>query len=1048
MDEPSISIRLFGELELRAGSARLPRLESARARSLLAFLLLHRDAPQSRQRLAFLLWPDSTEAQARTNLRHLLHTLRQASPELDRFVDVTPQTLWWRDDVPSWVDVAAFDAAQAIADSPEISPAEQLDALRAAIGLYRGDLLDGCYDEWVLDVRERFRDRYLAQLHRLAFVLAEDGEHVEAARVARELLRCDPLREDAYRLLMSVHAAAGDRAAAVRTFHECVSTLQRELGVDPSADTVDAYEAVVPRPARMVSNPHHDADDDGRGNRAPSLVGRDDEWRRLTDHWTASVAGRPYLVVISGEPGIGKTRLVEDFAAWCTHRGARVAMARSYATEGEFGYGVVTSWLRSGDVATGLRRSPAQDQALLARLLPELESTGSSGADRVDSVLLRQRLFECVTRTLVEDGRPTLLVMDDAQWSDEPSLQLLHYLLRLEPARPVLVVATVRREDLDEHHPLESLVAGLQMIDRVDEIPLARLSRVETETLARQTAGIGSEPRQAEMSGMAALYAETEGNPLFIVEAVRAGWAAADPERTAPPGRLPPKLQAVIAARLRPLSAEARELLDMAAVIGREFKAPVLDAVLGMDDIALVGALDELWRRGLIREHGLDAYDFAHGKIRDVAYEALSQSTRRHHHRVVADALVRLHVDEADAHSGEVAWHYDRGGRADDAVTWYRRAALHAQALHANLEASRLLERSIALVSAMPEKPATRRREMDLLSLLATPLAVVQGFASPQLGETQQRAVELGAQLGTEPVPSLLRSMVMSKLCRKEFEQARDAAGELHALAMRIDDHVLLVESEYLLGISAFWSGRFESAREHFEQAAGRFDPERRTESLVRFGHDPRIVCGSRLANTLWFLGHTNEARRARDHALAIAAERENPFSLGVALVFAALLAVDLGEPEEYRGYVEMMPRADENRPFAIAMDAFLGYRDVLNGDGPGGIARIRRAIEANRVDAAPGQRATHFRLLVAAHEVVDDAASGLAAIDEALAEGGTRIWEAEHRRVRAVFLARQDQPTSVVEAELDRAERAAADMGALGPLRCVVTTRGRIVSS
>ena len=234
-------MRLFGELELQLGDVRLPRLESARARSLLAYLLLNRDAPQSRERLAFLLWPDSTESQARTNLRHLIHTLRRTGPELDQFLDVTPQTLWWRQDTSSWVDVAAFEAAGSAASAAGISTQHELDELRRAIALYRGDLLDGCYDEWVLDVRERFRESYMAQLQRLAVILADDGEHVEAIRVGRELLRCDPLREDTYRLLMRMHAAAGDRATAVRLYHECVSTLDRELDVEPSADIRAAY---------------------------------------------------------------------------------------------------------------------------------------------------------------------------------------------------------------------------------------------------------------------------------------------------------------------------------------------------------------------------------------------------------------------------------------------------------------------------------------------------------------------------------------------------------------------------------------------------------------------------------------------------------------------------------------------------------------------------------------------------------------------------------------------------------------------------------------
>jgi DNA-binding SARP family transcriptional activator len=299
LDPPprSLSVRLFGELELRLGDEPLPRLESARARSLLAFLLLNRGAPQARQRLSFTLWPDSTEPQARTNLRHLIHTLRQASPDLDQYLEVTAQTISWRSDPADWVDVAAFEAAQASADEPAISSRHQLQALRDSIDIYRGDLLDGCYDEWVLDLREHFRDQYLVQLQRLADALADDGENAEAIRVGRELLRCDPLREGTYRFLMRAHVAAGDRAGAVRVYHECVSMLHRELGVEPSSDTADTYAALTEaRPGTSTTERLPRA----IGSR---LVGRETEWQLLTDCWHEAEQGHPHLVIVTGEPG-------------------------------------------------------------------------------------------------------------------------------------------------------------------------------------------------------------------------------------------------------------------------------------------------------------------------------------------------------------------------------------------------------------------------------------------------------------------------------------------------------------------------------------------------------------------------------------------------------------------------------------------------------------------------------------------------------------------------------------------------------------------------
>ncbi|MDF2744430.1 MAG: transcriptional activator domain protein, partial [Actinomycetia bacterium] len=251
MASATLRIRLLGELDLRHGEAPVPPLGSARAESLLAYLLLHREAPQPRQRLAFLLWPDSSEPQARTNLRHLLHNLRRALPDADRFLEVTQRTLRWRDDAPFWLDVAAFEAAAARAGQP----GQELPALRQAVELYGGDLLRSGYDEWLLEERERLRRRYLEALERLAELLEAGGEHAPAISHAERLLGEDPLREATYRLLMRLHDARGDRARALRAYHACAATLERELNVAPSAATRRAYAALLPPSAEPGAGP-------------------------------------------------------------------------------------------------------------------------------------------------------------------------------------------------------------------------------------------------------------------------------------------------------------------------------------------------------------------------------------------------------------------------------------------------------------------------------------------------------------------------------------------------------------------------------------------------------------------------------------------------------------------------------------------------------------------------------------------------------------------------------------------------------------------------
>ena len=239
MQSPMLSIRLLGPLELRRGDELLPELASARAESLLSYLVLHQGVPQTRQRLAFLLWPDSSESQARTNLRHVLHDLRHALPEADRYLDVTSRTLQWRSEAPVWLDVAAF--ADALTVAGENGSAGDLDALREAIALYRGDLLEDHYDDWLMPERERLRGRYLEALERLATLLAERGAPAEAIAFAERLSSVDPLHEAAYRLLMRLHAARGQPARALQTFHLCSATLERELGIEPSPATRQLY---------------------------------------------------------------------------------------------------------------------------------------------------------------------------------------------------------------------------------------------------------------------------------------------------------------------------------------------------------------------------------------------------------------------------------------------------------------------------------------------------------------------------------------------------------------------------------------------------------------------------------------------------------------------------------------------------------------------------------------------------------------------------------------------------------------------------------------
>ena len=396
--------------------------DRGRAESLLGYLLVHRGVAQPRQRLAFLLWPDSTEAQARTNLRKVLHTLRHELPEAERFLEVSSRTLRWRTDAPYRLDLAEFE--RALAD----------DRLEAAVAAYAGDLIEGSYDEWVLEERERLRSLYLDALERLLREFEDREEWAAASRCAERLVHADPLREDAQRTLMRLYDARGDRARALRAYHAYADTVQRELGVEPSPATRAAYEALL----------HVDAESwtPGRGARSPPLVGRALERAALAAAWRSAAGGRAQLVLVTGEPGIGKSRLVEELRSWCAHEGALTAEARAYPAEGTVAYGPVVTWLRSEAAGARLRRLDPAHVTELARLLPELQTDQPAPLHEAEQ---RQRLFTAVARALLAAGAPLLLVADDVQWFDHATLQFLHYLLRAEGTAPLLVAATATR---------------------------------------------------------------------------------------------------------------------------------------------------------------------------------------------------------------------------------------------------------------------------------------------------------------------------------------------------------------------------------------------------------------------------------------------------------------------------------------------------------------------------------------------------------------------------------------------------------------------------
>ena len=356
--------------------------------------------------------------------------------------------------------------------------------------------------------------------------------------------------------------------------------------------------------------------------------------------------------------------------------------------------------------------------------------------------------------------------------------------------------------------------------------------------------------------------------------------------------------------------------------------------------------------------------------------------------------------------------------------------------MYASVDAVRSLDRALALAATLPAGTVRDRTELELVMAALVPLAIAEGYGSPRLHDRQQRGLELARALGVEPEPALLRSLAISALSAGDFERATQSAVRLQARGDRDADDVMLTESAYVLGVSAFWAGRLEEALHHLRAAVDRHRAEHRTTHLVRYGLDPEVVCLSRLGNTLWFLGHVSSAARARDAALALADEIVHPSTASTARWFAALLALELRDHDAVRASLEALlarPRELEVKPIQTGAQALAGYVEVLDGRWEAGLARMR-AVLADLGDAepAPGHRSCILRLLAEACAVAGDADGGLEATRLLLAtRAGAGLWQAEALRLRAAFAEAAETPESGVDVDLERALTVAREQGA-----------------
>ncbi|MFN8473282.1 MAG: AAA family ATPase [Anaerolineae bacterium] len=1029
MTPSALQICLLGGYRVDYDTSPVSALNTPRLQALLAYLCLHADLPQSRQHIAFQLWPDTPETHARNNLRQLLYQLRHALPNADDYLVIDGNAITWRSGRGQEIDVRSF--SQALRDADAAEQAGDIKAARRcyeqALDLYRGDLLPGCYDDWIQPERDKLREQYRIAHARLAQILEQERDYAEAIRIAQSLVRLDPLDENSYVLLMRLHALTRDRAAVRRIYLAAIERFSEELGVEPGEALRQGFETAR---GLLVAPPALSARD--AASQTPvGLVGRQREWRALLATWQAATHGAAQMALIEGEAGIGKSRLAEELYTWAQGQGFAAAYTRSYAAEGRLSLAPVTNWLRSAPIRPHLSTLSDIWLTEVSRLLPELlaDMPQLPRPEPIGEYGQRQRFFEALAHAVLAAPRPLLLWIDDLQWCDSETLEWLHFLLRFEPRSELLIVGTARVEESLPHAPLAALTQQLRSEGSLAAIELRPLDAAETARLASQIEG-----RALDEAAALRLFRATEGNPLFVVETVRAGMgsALAGEGYKAPAAdkayELPPRAYAVLAGRLAQLSDSARHVAERAAVIGREFTLDTLLHAGDEDEAAVVQALDELWYKRIIREQAPNLFDFTHDKLREVAYAEMGAPQRRVLHRHVAQALEALNADTLDAVSAQIAAQYEQGGAIEQAIPYYQRAAAVAASVYANADAIALLNRALMLLAGTA--PGMRRdsRELALLLALATLYRITRGWTSPETERVVKRSLMLSEKVGT--VFQRAQAMYSAHtyyVVSAQLNKVESEYPELNRLFLQAGE-----ESPFFAAImyagARLHAGHIAEARELFERMLSVRDDGQVRDVQMSHGINYRAHGYAWNAHALWCLGYPQSAYECATRAVEIAREFAQPFNQALTITYLAMLQEFRSDTSTFRAHAETaaaISQAYEAPYYAAWAEVLVAFALAAQEPSPTSLAGLREAIDALTTTGTRLRLPYFLSLAARAYWRAGDLDAAMNAVEEAFEASlhtNERWWDGELHRLRGELLHAQGADGEDVENAFRRA--------------------------
>jgi class 3 adenylate cyclase/predicted ATPase len=722
--------------------------------------------------------------------------------------------------------------------------------------------------------------------------------------------------------------------------------------VEGFAAPIEAFAVRAPQVAASRFEAH-------AGNRPGPLVGRTAESALIEERWRQVLAGNGGCVLIRGEPGIGKSRLVRELEDRVT---------------------------REAHGKVSFAGSPLHCHTPFFPVLGELQLDEPARSRDLAPDRRREALIEAALGQLLERAtrQPLLVVFEDAQWLDATTLELVGRLIREVKTAPVLLVVTFRR----------SFVPPWDGLDEATTITLGPLGRKASRQLVDQVRG----SRQLVEAVVAAIIERTDGIPLFIEETTQAMLEAG--HEAAAASAVPETLRDTLMARLD-RHESGRAVAQIAAAIGRSFSYELLALVAPMPPAALHAALDSLIQSDLIFQDGLPpraTYVFKHALIQEIAYESQLKRRRRSIHAQIA-ATLRRHFPATPA--GVLGHHHAEAGEVEAALDAFERAAGDAISRSASVEAAAHLARALQLLSTLAAGPERDRRELELVIAHGAQLASVSGNAADEAGRAYERAIALSHEVG-EPrhVFRALRGLQTFHIVRGTLTEAKAIGERLLTEAGRSDDDELLLQAHRPHGLCLLYMGELEAARHHSTIAVSLYDPDRHARHRFVYNSDPGVLAHCSLAWAEWLLGDPAAARRASAQALALAeAPEPHPHSRAFALSFQASLEQFEGrEAAALEQAEELLALAARHR-FAYWLAwgrAIHGWALARGGRSGDGLEECRMGLASYRATGA-GLMVPYFSgLLAEACHSAGRLELGLEVVDQALADaeaGGIRFY-------------------------------------------------------